>query len=131
MNSLELIKLYQKDAFIKSLSYWLNDDKQKQKALKGLVGGLKYLIPGVMFNNLNKNFCFVVENKEVAFSFFYNLKTNLQKENIYLFPSLGYKYYDEEKTENSNVVLRGEVLSLIKEKKKEKKNNYHLPRCCL
>ncbi len=121
MNSLELIKLYQKDAFIKSLSYWLNDDKQKQKALRGLVGGLKYLIPGVMFNNLNKNFCFVVENKEVAFSFFYNLKTILQKENIYLFPSLGYKYYDEEKTENSNVVLRGEVLSLIKEKKKEKK----------
>ena len=30
MNSLELIKLYQKDAFIKSLSYWLNDDKTFQ-----------------------------------------------------------------------------------------------------
>ena len=121
MNSLELIKLYQKDPYIKSLCYWLSSDNAKQKALKGLVGGLKYFIPSVVFSNLNKSFCFVVENKEVAFSFFYNLKTILNEGQVYLFPSLGHKYYEEEKIENSNVILRGEVLSLIKEKKKEKK----------
>jgi len=38
MNSLELIKLYQKDAFIKSLSYWLNDDKQKVKVVISIFG---------------------------------------------------------------------------------------------
>ncbi len=121
MNSLELIKFYEKDSYVQSLSSWLSDCKTKQKALKGLVGGLKYLMPSVLFSNLNNNFCFVVENKEVAYSFYYNLKKILNKNHVSLFPSLGYKYYGGEKVENSNVVLRGEVLSLIKEKEKEKK----------
>ena len=127
MNSLELIKFYDKDSYIQSLCSWLSDSKIKQKALKGLVGGLKYLVPSVLFSRLNNNFCFVVENKEVAFSFYYNLKKILNKKNIFLFPSLGYKYYGSEKVENSNVVLRGEVLSLIKEREREKKNNYNIP----
>tara|TARA_X000001036_G_scaffold61457_1_gene51616 strand:+ start:1911 stop:5258 length:3348 start_codon:yes stop_codon:yes gene_type:complete len=121
MNSLELIKFYDKDSYIQSLCSWLSDSKIKQKALKGLVGGLKYLVPSVLFSRLNNNFCFVVENKEVAFSFYYNLKKILHKKNVFLFPSLGYKYYGSEKVENSNVVLRGEVLSLIQEREREKK----------
>ena len=121
MNSLELIKFYDKDSYIQSLCSWLSDSKIKQKALKGLVGGLKYLVPSVLFSRLNNNFCFVVENKEVAFSFYYNLKKILNKKNVFLFPSLGYKYYGSEKVENSNVVLRGEVLSLIQEREREKK----------
>jgi len=117
----ELINLYKKDSLVLLLKSLIENNDKKNIVVRGLSGGLGFVIPSVFFSLSKYSCCFVLENKDSAFSFYYNLKTLLPTQKISLFPGLGHKYYGDEKIDNSNVVSRAESVSFIQEKTNKNK----------
>ena len=80
--------------------------------LRGLVGsGISFRFANI-FNKINKNLLFILENKEKAAYFLNDFEKILGERNVLYFPSSSnnYKNYS---VDNANVLMRSQVLSKI------------------
>lgn len=100
------------DKFVKLLSIF----KKKERTIlnvKGLVGSSKSFFTANLYNTNSKTTIFVLNDKETAAYHFNELQEFIGTDKVLLFPESYRRPYDVEKTDNSNVLLRSEVLNRL------------------
>ncbi|MFT7614759.1 MAG: transcription-repair coupling factor (superfamily II helicase), partial [Parvicellaceae bacterium] len=89
--------------------------------LSGLAGSSASLVASSVFANKPGNYLFILPDKEEAAYFLNNLE-NLHKEDkgmtILFYPGSYRRPYQIEETDNANIMLRAEVLSVIQKRRK-------------
>ena len=118
--SLENVKdLYSSSSKIKELTESFAENCRIH--LAGLSGSSDALVANACFNNLPGNYLFILSDKEEAAYFYNNLENITGKErgtSILFYPGSYRRPYQIEETDNSNVIQRTEVLSIIKKRRK-------------
>lgn len=86
-------------------------------SLQGAVGSADAMISAAVIRQLKGFHLFILNDKEDA-AYFYNNLENIDPDNnrLFFFPESYRHPYQEEQTDNSNVVLRAEVLAKIADK---------------
>lgn len=88
--------------------------------IKGSVGsGLSFKLVAA-YKNLNRNFILVLENAEQATYHLNDLEQLLSPKEVFYFPASYRTAYNPEATDNTNVLLRSEVLRKLSNTKKPK-----------
>ena len=118
--SLENVKdLYSSSSKIKELTESFAENCRIH--LAGLSGSSDALVASACYNNLPGNYLFILYDKEEAAYFYNNLENITGKErgtSLLFYPGSYRRPYQIEETDNSNVIQRTEVLSIIKKRRK-------------
>ena len=93
----------------------LKNDKAKIK-ITGLTGSSYSIITSSVIRKINQPHLFIFRDKEEA-SYFTNDIENLLKNDVFFFPESYRRSYQLEETNNSNILLRAEVLSKLNHKR--------------
>ncbi len=113
MDIRELLSLYKKDLRVKELLKLLSDKKFKNLYLQGLIGSLETFIASIIHEEIKGSHLFILNDREEAAYFFNNLE-NIQKEkDAVFFPGSYTKPYAINDPDNTNILLRAEVLNRI------------------
>ena len=86
------------------------DKSEKNVILKGLYGSSKSFLINSLFSNLNKNICWILENKESAGYHFNDLEGLIKEKQLYFFPSSYNRENDFKKTNTQSIFLRTELI---------------------
>ena len=81
--------------------------------LRGIIGSAASFIAGAAYQYTNRMHLFVLSDKEEAAYFHNDLENILGEKNVLFFPASYKVPYQHEKTDNSNILLRAEVLNKI------------------
>ena len=84
--------------------------------LKGLVGSATSFIAYGVYQNFPINQLFILNNKEEAAYFFNDLERIIGEDKVLFFPNSYRQPYQTEETDNSNILLRAEVLNALVKK---------------
>ncbi len=120
MENQPLLDIVHKNPHIKEIAKILKNDEEKHIQLNGLRGSAPAVYASAIYKVIRGIHLFVMPDKEEA-AYFYNDLEHLFDESdlsfdqrrILFFPTTYRKPYEIEKTDNSNVVLRAEVLNKI------------------
>ncbi len=82
-----------------------------------LSGSSSSLLASVLFEKLNRQALFVLNDKEEAAYFLNDLEALLGDQNVLFYPASYKRPYEMEQTDNANVLLRAEVLNRIANRK--------------
>ena len=85
--------------------------------IKGSVGSLNSFIISSVFKNTSKPILYVLENKETAAHFSNDLETLISKERVLFYPESFKKPYSNSKSDNSNILLRADVINKVNSSK--------------
>ena len=88
--------------------------------IKGLVGSGKSFRIASLFKKSNNDFFIILNNQEEANYYLNDFENILSKDEVLFFPSSFKKEATQEIYENSNILLRSEVLKNINNKNKSK-----------
>lgn len=121
-----LLGSYINDGKIRLALQHIDSDEVRRFGLRGLVGSSRSVIASCVFDQSSGIHLFVLPEKEVA-AYFYNDMENLfgekssdfAKKKILFFPTSYKRPYEIEKIDNSNVLLRTEVLNRIASTKRK------------
>ncbi|MCK0179825.1 transcription-repair coupling factor [Flavobacteriaceae bacterium S0862] len=91
---------------------------QTQTHLKGLIGSSFSFVITNAFNEANKPFLLVFNDKEEAAYYLNDLEQLLNEKDVLFYPGSYRRPYQLEETDNANVLLRAEVLNRINSRKK-------------
>ncbi len=91
---------------------------QTKSTLSGLVGSSLSLVISQLFQQIDKPFLVLLNNKEEAAYYLNDLEQLLGDKNVLFYPSSYRRPYQIEETNNANVLLRAEVLNRINSRKK-------------
>ncbi len=116
----DLIELYNRHPQLKLLPESLRNNKINRISLKGITGSADSVIASAVCKNCSNPDLFIFSDKETA-AYFYNDMENLLEEsdkgydnkNSFFFPSSCKRAGDYENPDNTNVLLRTEVLNKI------------------
>lgn len=116
----ELLQIYSSSGEVRHVAEALAGTNVRLR-LKGMAGSMTAVVGAAVYNSLNnKTLLFVAENKERAFYLCNDMETlfgengaELSEKRVLLFPSSSRKPYQYEEIENSNVLLRSEVLKRL------------------
>lgn len=86
--------------------------------IKGGIGSSLSFIISTIFQQLQKPFLLVLNDKEEAAHYLNDLEQLLNEKNVLFYPGSYRRPYDIEETDNANVLLRAEVLHRINSQKK-------------
>lgn len=97
----------------------LDQIQKKSKAhLKGLIGSGASLFFEAIYRNTQQGHLVVLEDKEEAAYFFNDLQSlDKKRKHLAFFPSTYHIPYQEETTENANILMRAESLQLLASRK--------------
>lgn len=84
--------------------------------LSGLIGSSYAITASSVVRESNRPHLFIFRNKEDA-SYFVNDIENLLKNEVFFFPASYRRAYQVEETDNTNILLRGEVLNKLNHKR--------------
>jgi transcription-repair coupling factor (superfamily II helicase) len=116
----ELIDTYKQRKEVASACEVLKQDNAKL-VFTGLAGSSDAFVASGIFENAPGNYLFILPEKEEAAYFFNNLENLHQNERgttILFYPATYRRPYQIEETDNSNIMLRAEVLSVIQKRRK-------------
>lgn len=108
----ELIDRYKRSKKVSEV-YSILQSKTAKVQLKGLIGSSPAFIACALKSNLPHLNLLILENKEDAAYFLNDLESICGSDNVLFFPESYKKAYDPEETDNSNILLRAEVLNRI------------------
>ncbi len=109
--------MYQADGLLQTVAAGIGAPEPTNIKIKGLSGGLDAVILAAVFTAKPTDFLVILQDKEEA-SYFQNDLQNLLQRDVLLFPMSYKRAYEYSETENANILMRAEVLSLLNEKKK-------------
>lgn len=98
-------------------------------SVKGFAGSMPAVFAAELFLVQKKDLLFITEDKESAHYITTELEEMIGEENVFYFPETHLEPYQNEKTQNANIVLRTEVLNKLNHEKKTK--NYRCQCCCV
>ncbi|MCC7332142.1 MAG: transcription-repair coupling factor [Flavobacteriales bacterium] len=81
--------------------------------LKGVIGSSISFISNAVFQSQASNMLFIANDKEEAAYLLNDLESVVGEENILFFPASYKKAYHVEDTENSNILMRSDVLNIL------------------
>ncbi|MBR5028703.1 MAG: transcription-repair coupling factor [Bacteroidales bacterium] len=116
----ELLEIYQSSQEVSQVAEALASTNVRLR-LKGMAGSLAAAVGAAVHNSLHdKTLLFVAESKERAYylcndmeALFGETDTELSEKDILLFPSSSRKPYHYDEVENSNMLLRSEVMKRL------------------
>ncbi|MBR4803176.1 MAG: hypothetical protein IK032_00880, partial [Bacteroidales bacterium] len=116
----ELLEIYQSSQEVSQVAEALASTNVRLR-LKGMAGSLAAVVGAAVHNSLHdKTLLFVAESKERAYylcndmeALFGETDTELSEKDILLFPSSSRKPYHYDEVENSNMLLRSEVMKRL------------------
>ena len=118
--SIENVKdLYSSSSKIKELTASFTENCRIH--LTGLSGSSDALVATACYNNFPGNYLFILTDKEEAAYFYNNIENITGKErgtSLLFYPGSYRRPYQIEETDNSNVIQRTEVLSIINKRRK-------------
>ncbi len=117
MSKQSLLQRYAKSENIEQISALLTED-HKKIYLSQLVGSSFSFFTSVLFKKVDKPFLIICNDKEEAAYYLNDLEQLLGDENILFYPGSYRRPYQIEETDNSNILLRAEVLNRINSQKK-------------
>ncbi|HEY8402867.1 MAG TPA: transcription-repair coupling factor, partial [Cytophagaceae bacterium] len=117
MKPKELLRIYEEDGLIRTISEKLQHSPTKNFQFKGLTGSLDAVLAGAIVNLYNKTHIFVLHDKEEAAYFLNDLQNLLSGKEILFFPTSYKRPYKFEEIENANVLSRAETLNRVSNKK--------------
>lgn len=109
--------MYQADGLIQTVAAGIAAPNPINIEIKGLAGGLDAVVLASVFTSHPQDFLVILQDKEEA-SYLQNDLQNLLQRDVLLFPMSYKRAYEYSETENANILMRAEVLSLLNEKKK-------------
>ncbi|MCD4747207.1 MAG: DEAD/DEAH box helicase, partial [Bacteroidales bacterium] len=120
MKTKDLIELYQQDKKIRFITDQLNSQSSNQFQLKGLIGSASALLASSVFTETPFIYLMILSDKESAAYFYNDMESlfnennfNFHKKKVLFYPS-SYKRSNEiENIDNTNVLLRTEVLKKL------------------
>jgi transcription-repair coupling factor (superfamily II helicase) len=116
MNTQSFIDFYSADP------RWINLKNQLETQdsfwLKGVEGSQKAILAANIYKEENRTQIFVLNNKEEAAYFLNDLESILGSKDVLFFPASYRRPYQVEETDNSNVLLRAEVLNRLASRRK-------------
>ena len=113
MKKSDFIDLFKEDHITLKIQEHLLKRNNSKIHFKGLVGSQKSLFSCNIIKNIKRNHLFILENKEKAAYFLNDLETLLEKE-VLFFPESYKGSSPIQDFDNSNLLLRTEVLNKIK-----------------
>ena len=113
MKKSDFIDLFKEDHITLKIQEHFSKRNNSKIHFKGLVGSQKSLFSCNIIKNIKRNHFFILENKEKAAYFLNDLETLLEKE-VLFFPESYKGSSPIQDFDNSNLVLRTEVLNKIK-----------------
>ena len=109
--------LYKKSSQLRKLQETIAQSQTKS-TLSGLVGSSLSLVISQLFQQIDKPFLVLLNNKEEAAYYLNDLEQLLGDKNVLFYPSSYRRPYQIEETNNANILLRAEVLNRINSRKK-------------
>jgi len=116
MKKAELLDNFSKNSTFETLCSEFISSAQPALNVNGLVGSSKSFFTASLFKKTSKTTIFILNDKETAAYHFNELQEFVGKDNVLLFPESYRRPYEIEKTDNSNVLLRSEVLNRLTKK---------------
>jgi transcription-repair coupling factor (superfamily II helicase) len=120
MNALELKNRFVKAQQTNSICAQFQNNIISHIHLKGLVGSSTGFIVNGVYQNFPVDQLFILNDKEEAAYFFNDLEQIVGEDKVLFFPSSYRRPYQIEETDNSNILLRAEVLNALSKKSSTK-----------
>ena len=117
MSKQSLLQRYAKSENIEQIAKLLKKDHEKI-FLSQLIGSSFSFFTSVLFKKIDKPILIICNDKEEAAYYLNDLEQLLGDENILFYPGSYRRPYQIEETDNSNILLRAEVLNRINSQKK-------------
>ena len=115
MKNKSLLNLIPNSVFGKTISEKLNQEGCKIQ-LNGFIGSTKSIIASYIIKEATSPQIFILNDKESA-TYFINDLENLLNHEVFFYPSSYRRAYQIEQTNNSNILLRAEVLNKLNNKR--------------
>ena len=112
----QIINLFKEHPARYSIQKFLDKESQTKLHLKGMQGSSLAILAASLPNDKRAQ-VFVLNDKEEAAYFYNDLSTLLDEEQVLYFPSSFKRSAQYESTDNSNIILRAEVLNRLLSKK--------------
>lgn len=113
MNSLDLKSFYTQAEQTKDIVEQLQNTELSHIHFKGLIGSAAAFYFNGVFQKLPLNFFIVMNDKEEAAYFFNDLERIVGDDKVLFFPNSYRNPYQVEQTDNSNVLMRAEVIGAL------------------
>ncbi|MCO6499484.1 MAG: transcription-repair coupling factor [Vicingus serpentipes] len=120
MKAIELKAVFSNSEKTKAIVEQFKASEKSHVRLKGLVGSSSAFIANGVYQNFPVDQLFVLNDKEEAAYFFNDLEQIAGEEKVLFFPSSYRRPYEVEETDNSNILLRAEVLNALSKKSNTK-----------
>jgi len=120
MKAPELKALFSTAEKTKKIVQQFKDCETSHIHLKGLVGSSSAFSANGVYQNFPIDQLFILNDKEEAAYFFNDLEHIVGEEKVLFFPSSYRRPYEIEETDNSNILLRAEVLNALSKKSNTK-----------
>jgi transcription-repair coupling factor (superfamily II helicase) len=111
----DFLSIYRADGLIKTLAAGIKAPDPKNVHIKGLSGSLDAIVVASVFKLHPQDYLVVLQDREEAAYFQYDLQNLLEKE-VLLFPMSYKRPYEFDETENANILMRAEVLNRLANK---------------
>ncbi len=116
MKKSELLNGYLKQ--IKDFEILESLENNDNLGLQGLKGSAASIVASICFNQLEKPFLILLNDKEEAAYFYNDLEHLIMDKNLLFYPGSYRRPYQIEETDNANVLMRAEVLTRLSSTRK-------------
>ena len=117
MSKQAIVSIYEQSAELKQLIQQLNQENQKLY-LQHLAGSALSFVISSSFENLEKPYLIICDDKEEAAYYLNDLEQLLGEKNVLFYPGSYRRPYQIDEVDNVNILLRSEVLNRINSRKK-------------
>jgi transcription-repair coupling factor (superfamily II helicase) len=120
MKAMELKAIFSNAEKTQKICNQFKENELSHVHLQGLVGSAVSFLANGIFSNFPVDQLFILDDKEEAAYFYNDLQKIVGDEKVLFFPSSYRRPYQIEDTDNSNILLRAEVLSALAKKSSTK-----------
>ncbi len=116
MRAKEFLSVYASDGLVQTLAERIRTSNAENIHLKGLSGSLDAVIFASVCKAIRASHLIILHDKEEASYFLNDLQHLLGNKEVLFFPMSYKKPYEYDETENANILVRSEVLTLVSNK---------------
>jgi len=109
----DFLSIYSSDGLVQTLAERIRTSKPENIHIKGLSGSLDAVIFSSVCKAVRSSHLLILHDKEEASYFLNDLQNLLGQKEILFFPMSYKRPYEYDETENANILMRSEVLTLI------------------
>ncbi len=109
----EFLSIYSSDGLVQTLGERIRTSNPENIHLSGLSGSLDAVVFAAVSRSIRSSHLLILHDKEEASYFLNDLQNLLGQKEILFFPMSYKRPYEYDETENANILMRSEVLTLI------------------